>query len=278
MAQVLSSNRNECSSFALLHGHIVGWICNSGLMCDRCISTEFLQSETAGTELRIWPCPCVYGAVVWFTSHCVTLPTNGILRKSQSDENKFCVVLEQELCQSETRNKQLIIAWHVQETELAADGAATVAVSTGREWRVARVWGQLKKRWFLGVFWTACVSNIFTQEKAERRLACSRNPYPGLHRQPLGKFLNFICASALSNSCCWSDLAHIDLVLCSWLLLWALRLEGEEGTICSCSAYCLLPKPLHVNMHLSTLPSNLRLWPLRDVAAPSEGKLIHGSN
>lgn len=119
MAQVFSSNRNECSSVMLSYDHTVGWIRNSGL----------LQSETATMELWTWPCPCVYGIVVWFTSHHVTLPTNGILRKMQSDENTFCVVLERELCQSEARNNQLIIAWDVQKTEAAADRAAKVAVS-----------------------------------------------------------------------------------------------------------------------------------------------------
>lgn len=59
------------------------------------------------------------------------------------------------------------------------------------------MWRQWKKSWFPGVFWTSCVSNLFTQEKPERRLDWSRNPYPGLHRQPLSKSLNFICALAI---------------------------------------------------------------------------------
>lgn len=79
------------------------------------------------------------------------------------------------------------------------------------------------------MFWTSCVSNLFTQEKAERRLACSRNPYPGLHRQPLSKFLNFICALALSPSCCWMT-CHILTWFCVRGCFQPFRLEGEEDS------------------------------------------------
>lgn len=201
----------------------------------RFLSRELLQSETAALGLWIQPCPGVHGGVVWFTSRRVSLPADGILRKSQSDENDFCPVLEWELCHSEARNKQLIITWAVQKAELVADGDDGVEsvkhlVKGQRKWRLKDCVKAVEEKLIFRCVLDLLFSSLFAKGEA-KRFHWSKEHYPGFQKHLPSSFLSFSPVTALSPSYCQSDLPLTVSSFCSQLIPWLLWLACGEATV-----------------------------------------------